>query len=203
MSKENVDLDVYCRKILQILIAERKEIGFNQLLKKMKEIIPVSKPTFCDHLKHLEEKKYLIKKVDKNTKSPWKPSFYSANYELINKYIKKIVPKYPKGKLFRVFDMFHKGIDQLNFEQLSVELFHLLFIGDLYIMKIFLEDFKKKEKSNLELKWIKNFFAETLNAIQYKLYCVSNKMTDQEIIREIKKVDDQIEIVMNNFYELK
>jgi len=58
------ELDDYCEKILMFLIMQREAIRFNKLHEAMDLGLSIAKPTLVKHLKHLVEKKLVIRKVE-------------------------------------------------------------------------------------------------------------------------------------------
>lgn len=192
MTMQFEDLDMYCRKILMVLIRENSEIGFNQLFDKVKKHGRVSKPTFISHLKELEDKKYIINRRDEKSNSPWKPSYYILNYDFIKEFVKMLKPDYEKNEWFKALSDLNKRLDKLDFKQLSRELVGCLYIGDLYITKFFLESLRKQEEK-FQLEVVRNIFVVALDLIQIRLLDLSKKMKDAEITEMIKEIDETIE----------
>ena len=60
MEKET---DEYCKKIFAYLVANNKEIRFNQLYNALKTLeVKITKPTLIQHLNHLHAKNFILRK---------------------------------------------------------------------------------------------------------------------------------------------
>ncbi|HVP26963.1 MAG TPA: hypothetical protein VMT26_04790 [Candidatus Bathyarchaeia archaeon] len=60
MEKET---DEYCQKIFAYLVANNKEIRFNQLYSELKALdVKITKPTLIQHLNHLHAKRFILRK---------------------------------------------------------------------------------------------------------------------------------------------
>ena len=188
------ELDSYCQRILMALINEEK-IGFNKLATKIEErkYGNFSRPTLSEHLRHLQRQKLVIKRTDETSKSPMKHSYYSLNYQAMNKYlpgIKEILGD--RGRSwFRFLEDLAKRTDKLGFKDLAWEVLRFIYMGDLAITKLYLESLRGKEKK--ELKATQNILKSICDLFLYKLCELSKKAKDEEIVEVIKEFDYQIE----------
>ena len=58
------ETDEYCLNIARVLLLSFGWLRFNELFRKVNEMgAKMSKPTFSEHLKHLVEKKLVVRKV--------------------------------------------------------------------------------------------------------------------------------------------
>lgn len=196
MSIEDKDLDVYDKKILMELIQAKTEIGFLKLLKALQEPSKkFTKPTLINHLNSLEKRKYIKKRRGKTKKTSWKPSYYSVNYELIDKFIPIIYPDFEKLPGFTVIEGIKDAIEKLDFESLSINALQYIYIGDLQLVKLYIEGLRQKNKDNVELQISKDIMSLTVDIMMQQLRKVSLKMKDEDFQVILSWFDRQIKII--------
>lgn len=181
------ELDSYCREILAFCWFE-KEIGFNQLARKVKETSGFSRPTLAKHLKHLVKAGFILKRQDVKSKLPLKPTFYRINREAIYKHLGDLKPGLSR------FKGLESLIEKKDLENLAWELLRLIYFGDLVITRLLLESLKTGSKgSKRTLTLTRGIMSSFVDAILLALYRVSKTAKDEEINTILKEFDIQIE----------
>jgi DNA-binding HxlR family transcriptional regulator len=172
-----------------------EEIGFNRLATKLeeKDYGKFSRPTLSEHLRHLQEQKLVIKRTDETSKSPWKHSHYSLNYQAMSKYLPGLKESLRDrgNSWFTILEELQKRIDEVDFEDLAWEALRFIYMGDLAITKLYLESLRGKEKK--ELRATQNILRSACDLFLYRLYELGNKAKDEEIAKVIGQFDRQIE----------
>jgi len=181
-----VEMDDYCKKFFWFLWVKEGKIRFNELYNSLKKVnVKVSKPTLIVHLKHLQDRGLIVRRVEDVQNVS-----YAIDWENLETLKDTLRFKEP---------IFHFEENRETFKSFSprerlLALYDILLLGQLYRMKQSLADILEPEKKadHYFANW---FVFKTLEF--YASWFLESFMEADEETRKllIAKLDGSIEIL--------
>ena len=179
-------LDGYCKIILITLIIIGKKIRFNELRKFLsKSSVELSKPTLSQHLKHLTQKKMVIRRVE---------DVQNVSYEVNHKRFGNLEESARYIQIQRFMIEENQAFDSASLDKQIDKVLETMILRNLHQLKAQIEF-----ESNPRLKWEKSMELTLLASplfMHYENWLVAKCARDGEYREKIvQKIDALIKEV--------